>query len=227
VKLRLKKKYRSKARLLLFVLLIFIFLIPRSNKIFIANFFSSECINTQQVFSKKLNDLIPDYIQSVQNKGLKKFNNESEIKVSVTEGELLRVRNNCRFIAGDMKHSYPYLTKDAKRLLKETGRRFHRKIKKEGFKGSRFIITSMTRTVEKVKSLNKINVNASENSPHMYGVAFDISYTRFSVLKLKVNECDKWYLKEALAEVIWQLREENMCWATYEKQQGCFHIVAR
>jgi hypothetical protein len=34
-------------------------------------------------------------------------------------------------------------------------------------------------------------------------------------------------MKEALAEVIWELREEKKCWATYEKSQGCFHVVSR
>jgi hypothetical protein len=45
--------------------------------------------------------------------------------------------------------------------------------------------------------------------------------------KLYVTECDKWYMKEALAEVIWQLKEEKKCWATYERKQGCFHVVSR
>jgi len=34
-------------------------------------------------------------------------------------------------------------------------------------------------------------------------------------------------MKEALAEVIWQLRQEKKCWAKYELQQGCFHVVSR
>src|SRR5512146_456643 len=59
------------------------------------------------------------------------------------------------------------------------------------------------------------------------GNAFDISYARFSFRKLFVTECDKWYMKEALAEIICQLREEKKCWATYERKQGCFHVVSR
>ena len=85
----------------------------------------------------------------------------------------------------------------------------------------------MTRTKENTRNLGKSNINFSENSPHLNGNAFDISYARFSVLKFKVTDCDKWYLKEALAEVIFQLKTEQKCWATYEKQQGCFHVVSR
>jgi hypothetical protein len=70
-------------------------------------------------------------------------------------------------------------------------------------------------------------MNASANSPHLYGNAFDISYKRFIVRKWSLTNCDKKFLKEALAEVIWQLREENRCWATYEKMQNCYHVVSR
>ncbi|MZP55861.1 MAG: hypothetical protein GT600_10470, partial [Bacteroidales bacterium] len=117
--------------------------------------------------------------------------------------------------------------RDSKKLLRKIGRNFRKKINKEGFKGSKFIITSMTRTKENAKVLGRSNINVSENSPHLNGNAFDISYARFSIRKFKVTDCDKWYMKEALAEVIYQLRQENECWATYEKQQGCFHVVSR
>ena len=85
----------------------------------------------------------------------------------------------------------------------------------------------MTRTTEGVKKLRGSNSNASENSPHFYGNAFDISYVNFLARKWYVTECDKYYLKEALAEVIWQLKSEKKCWATYEINQGCFHVVSR
>jgi hypothetical protein len=92
--------------------------------------------------------------------------------------------------------------------------------------GSGFIITSMTRTSDKAMGLGRANTNASDNSTHLNGNAFDISYTRFTLIKLYVTECDKWYLKEALAEVLWQLKEEKKCRATYERNQGCFHVVS-
>ncbi|HLP71738.1 MAG TPA: DUF5715 family protein, partial [Bacteroidales bacterium] len=90
-----------------------------------------------------------------------------------------------------------------------------------------FLVTSMTRTSEKLRGLRRTNGNVSDNSPHLNGNAFDISYAHFSILKYDVTECDRWYMKEALAEVIWQLKQEKKCWATYERQQGCFHVVAR
>ena len=88
-------------------------------------------------------------------------------------------------------------------------------------------MTSMTRKTENVKTLRRNNRNSSENSPHLYGNAFDISYKRFNVHKWKLTNCDMKYLKDALGEVIWQLREERECFATYERMQNCYHIVAR
>ena len=126
-----------------------------------------------------------------------------------------------------MTFSYPYVTKDSKILLDEIARRFSEKSSQKGLKGVRFYMTSMTRKTENIRSLRRYNGNASANSPHLYGNAFDISYKRFIARKWVLTNCDKKFLKEALAEVIWQLREENKCWATYEKVQNCYHIVSR
>jgi hypothetical protein len=85
----------------------------------------------------------------------------------------------------------------------------------------------MTRKPDNLRRLRMFNGNASAHSPHLYGNAFDISYKRFVARKWMMTECDKRFLKEALAEVIVQLRSENKCWATYEKLQSCFHVVER
>lgn len=141
--------------------------------------------------------------------------------------QLRKVRNNRYYIVGDLTYSYPYLTGESRKLLNEIGRRFKERMNDEGLKGSRFIITSMTRTSENLRRLGRMNGNVSENSPHLNGNAFDISYANFSIFKFKVTECDKWFMKEALAEVIFELKKEKRCWATYERQQGCFHVVSR
>jgi len=227
-RIRLKKKYRLKVWGFLFGVfsLCFIF-IPQSNRAFMASYFSKKCRNHQQVYSRKLTDRIPDYSAQARLTGISICTDEKDLAKRVLSGQLVRVRNGSNYRIESMKHSYPYLTRDSRRLLNEIGRRYRQKIGKDGLKGSRFILTSMTRTSEKIKGLGKTNINASENSPHLNGNAFDISYARFSIRKFHVTECDKWYMKEALAEVIYELRKEKKCWATYEKQQGCFHVVSR
>jgi hypothetical protein len=186
------------------------------------------CIDyKQKSFSRSLNNKIPDYIESSKLNGIRKCRDENEIKQRVSDGRLFKIGDKRGYIVEKMSHSYPYLTEEGEELLIEIGKRFRDKISDTRMRGSSFRITSMTRTTETLKDLRQVNTNTSMNSPHLYGNAFDISYVRFTTRILYLTECDKKYLKEALAEVIWRLREEHKCWATYETNQNCFHVVAR
>ena len=191
-------------------------------------YFSTRCLDYKQKdFSRKLNDRIVDYSEAAKLAGIKTCKNASDLKKRISEGKLVKVRSGNRYIVEKMTFSYPYVTKDSKILLDEIARRLKEKSSQKGLKGIKFYLTSMTRKTENMTSLKRYNGNASANSPHLYGNAFDISYKRFIARKWVLTNCDKKFLKEALAEVIWQLREENKCWATYEKVQNCYHIVAR
>ncbi len=227
-RIRLRKEYRLKAWLFVLITFSLCFtFIPKSNRSVMVSFFSKKCRNYQQVYSRKLNDRITDYADRAKLTGIEKCSDASDIGKRVSSRQLCRVKSGRRYKVENMAYSYPYLTRDSKKLLDEIGKRFKKKVKRDGLMGSRFIITSMTRTSKKIKGLGKANINASDNSPHLNGNTFDISYARFSFRKLYVTECDKWYMKEALAEVICQLKEEKKCWATYERNQGCFHVVSR
>lgn len=227
-RIRFRKEYRLKARFFFLItfLLCFIF-IPKPHRAAITSFFSKKCRNYQQVYSSKLNDKIPDYALQAKLNGIEKCFDEGDIRKRVFTGQLSRITGGRLYKIENMKYSHPYLTRESKKLLNTIARRFRKKVRRDGLMGSKFTITSMTRTAENIKDLGKVNTNSSENSPHLNGNAFDISYSRFLFRKLYVTECDKWYMKEALAEVIWQLRKEKKCWATYERKQGCFHVVSR
>jgi hypothetical protein len=200
----------------------------RSYNAFFSDIVKVKCIDYKQgIFSRKLNNKIPDYIGISSLSGIKKCKNEKDILDRVDQGKLVKIKNSDGFIIEEMSHSYPYLTKDGQELLAEIGKRFIGKVSGTRLIGSRFRITSLTRTTDKLKSLREINSNTSPNSPHLYGNAIDISYIRFTSRKFFLTYCDKGFLKESLAEVIWQLREEKKCWATYEIKQSCFHVVAR
>jgi uncharacterized protein YcbK (DUF882 family) len=191
-------------------------------------FFSTRCLDYRQKdFSRKLNDRIVDYSAAAKQRGVRVSKNEKELKERISEGKLVKVKSGNSYVVEKMIYSYPFVTRDSKELIDEIADRLKKKCSQKGLKGVRFYITSMTRKAETIKSLRKYNGNASVNSPHLYGNAFDISYKRFIARKWILTNCDKKFLKEALAEVIWQLRTENRCWATYEKVQNCFHIVAR
>jgi uncharacterized protein YcbK (DUF882 family) len=211
---------------LIFFSVYYLFNKERRNHLFI--YFSTRCLDYQQKdYSKKLNDRIVDYSAAAKLKGINAIRDEKELRQRVSEGRLVKVSSTNKYLIDRMTFSYPAITKESKMLLDEIGRRFRDKTAEKGLKEARFIVTSMTRKTESMTSLRRNNLNASENSPHLHGNAFDITYKRFIVRKWVLTNCDKKFLKDALGEVIWELREEGKCWATYEKGQSCYHVVLR
>jgi hypothetical protein len=191
-------------------------------------YFDTHCRDYRQKdYSRKLNDRILDYGPEAKRNGIIACSSNADLANRISEGKLVKVRTGNLYIVDKMTYSSPYLTKDAKKLMDEIARRLRDKASEKGLKGVRFCVTSMTRKTENVKSLRRLNGNSSENSPHLYGNAFDISYKRIKARKLVITNCDSKFLKDLLGEVIWELRQERKCWATYERMQSCYHIVAR
>jgi hypothetical protein len=191
-------------------------------------YFSTRCLDYRQKdYSRKLNDRIVDYSVEARKSGISPSSTTKELRKKISGGKLVRIRTSQRYIVDRMTYSYPAVTPDSKILLDEIAARFRKKTSQKGLYGVEFHITSMTRERDNLKVLHSRNGNASVNTPHLYGNAFDISYKRFSVRKMFLTNCDRKYLKEALAEVIWELRDEKRCWATYERMQNCFHVVSR
>ena len=212
--------------ILLFTIIFFILNKNVRNHLF--PFFNTRCLEYKQKdFSRKLNDRIVDYSAEAKRNGINVCRNYRDLKKRISDGKLVRVKSGNRYTVDRMTFSSPYVTNDSKILLDEIARRFRDKVSQKGLNGARFVVTSMTRETDNVKRLRKNNRNSSENSPHLYGNAFDISYKRINARKWILTNCDKKFLKDALGEVIWQLREEKKCWATYERMQNCFHVVAR
>lgn len=212
----------------LILLLSLILVIRKNNKKQPNAYFSRKCIDYHQKdFSRKLNDKLVDYAAAAKLKGVKVSRDDNELMKYISQGKLVKVNSGSRYIVEKMTYSYPCVTRDSKILIDEIARRLRKKCSQKGLNGVKFHITSMTRKSGHLKSLRKFNGNASVNSPHLYGNAFDISYRRFVARKWVLTNCDKKFLKEALAEVIYELRAEKRCWATYERVQSCFHVVAR
>jgi hypothetical protein len=191
-------------------------------------YFSTRCYDyRQKEFSRQLNDRVVDYSAEAKLKGSSPSTSDRELKNKISQGDLVKVRSNSLYIVDRMRFSYPAVTPEGKMLLDDIARRFREKTSRNGLIGSRFYITSMTRETANLKMLRRYNSNTSRNSPHLYGNAFDISYKRFSARKMFLTNCDNRFMKETLAEVISQLRDEKRCWATYERNQNCFHVVSR
>lgn len=130
------------------------------------------------------------------------------------------------YIDSTMKYAHPYLVPKAANLLHEIGKAFQDTIKARGGKGYRIRVNSLLRTEHTVAKLRKRNAAATEQSCHLYGTTFDISWTKFDCLddsyRISLES-----LKNILAEIVYNFREANRCYAIYERKQGCFHITVR
>lgn len=138
----------------------------------------------------------------------------------------------CPFFTIDpLKQSVPYLVPRASMLLYDIGRNFMDSLQVKHLPLHKIIVTSALRSRDALQSLSKSNVNASENSCHIYGTTFDISYNRYKVVQdpdgPPAVETRNDTLKYVLCEVLRDLRKAERCAVKYEVKQGCFHITVK
>ncbi|HEX2977112.1 MAG TPA: DUF5715 family protein [Bacteroidales bacterium] len=225
-----RKRLRLWVKVVIFLLpcflVFFIVNTPARNKFF--PYFDTRCRDFHQKdYSRRLNDRLVDYGPEAKRTGIIPCVDNSDLKNRISSGELVRIRSGSLFRIADLNYSIPYVTRSSSDLLEEIARRFREKAAEKGLKKARFTVTSLTRKKDNLKMLRRTNSNSSENSPHLYGNAFDISYKSLTARKLILTNCDRKFLKDVLGEVIWELRQERRCWATYERMQNCYHVVAR
>ena len=139
---------------------------------------------------------------------------------------LVELRSCRDFFVDNLTHSYPYLVPEAADLLHEVGRRFNDSLDARGGGDYRIKVTSAFRTPATVKRLRRVNRNATDSSAHQFATTFDISYSRFICDSINVNRSFE-DLKNLLAEVLSDLRDEERCYVKYERRQSCFHVTAR
>ncbi|MBR1550778.1 MAG: hypothetical protein IJ632_00475 [Muribaculaceae bacterium] len=130
------------------------------------------------------------------------------------------------FLVDSLSMSMPFLVPKALELLHDIGRTFSDTVRARGGREQRLRVTSLTRTENNVKLLRRRNRAATEQSCHRYGTTFDISWTRFDARDSSyiVSLED---LKNILAEVVYDFRQQGRCYAIFERRQGCFHITVR
>ena len=147
------------------------------------------------------------------------------------KSELVYVAASPFFYVDKLTRSIPYLVPRAAVLINDIGRNFLDSLLIKGIPLHQVIVTSVTRTQDDLAKLSKVNKNASENSCHLYGTTFDVSYNRFIAVStlsgLPGTEVRSDQLKKVLAEVLRDLREQERCYVKYEIKQGCFHITVR
>ena len=136
---------------------------------------------------------------------------ESGIQSAIAKGDLMKIDDCNLYYLSQV--TYPYLTPAAQDLLAQIGVMYQANM--NGLH-SRLRVTSCLRTEEHIRQLRTSNSNAVENSCHLYGTTFDISYKYLS---------DK--QRQALARALESLRRTGYCYVKYEINQPCFHITVR
>lgn len=143
-----------------------------------------------------------------------------------TRKNIVKVTTCDDYLIDDLHYSMPYLVPKAARLLHDIGRSFRDTIKARGGKEYRIKVTSLMRTSYSVARLKRRNSAATDSSCHLYGTTFDISWTKFdcrdSSYVVSLED-----LKNILAEIVHDKREQGRCYAIYERKRGCFHITVR
>ena len=158
---------------------------------------------------------------------LKNRDSADEIKDS-----LVHIKDNNHYSIAKLTHSIPYLTEGAAGLLDMIGKNFLDSLESKGLNPNKIIVTSVLRTQEDIKKLQKSgNPNAVNNSAHCYATTFDITYARYDKIKFKnfrlCESVEPELLKKVLGEVLRDLRKQNKCYVKYEVRQRCFHITTR
>ena len=83
------------------------------------------------------------------------------------------------------------------------------------------------RTPHTVGKLRRVNRNASANSAHSYATTFDIGYSKFACDDSTATRRTFEDLKNLLATIVRDLRNEGRCYVKHERRQACFHITVR
>ena len=145
---------------------------------------------------------------------------------------LVKIEDNDYYSVDRLTHSVPYLTNGAAELLDMIGKNFLDLLESKGLNPNKIIVTSVLRTQEDIKRLQKSgNANAITNSPYYYATTFDISYARYDKTWFKnfryYKSVNPETLKKVLGEVLRDLKKQKKCYVKYEKKQRCFHITTR
>ena len=143
-------------------------------------------------------------------------------------GQLSLIKSNDNYVVDSLMHSIPYLVPAAARELQRIGEGFAEILQRNGLPHYRFYVTSVLRTKDDVKHLQKSgNVNATSQSCHCYGTTFDLAYFRFDKVSRTREYMHQDNLKLVLGQVLLNEQRAGRIYVKYEYKQACFHITVR
>ena len=142
--------------------------------------------------------------------------------------QLVMVKNTENYIVDSLTHSIPYLVPKAAAELEAIGEEWADILARNGLPHYRFYVTSVLRTQEDVRLLQRSgNINATNQSCHCYGTTFDIAYYRYDKVTRTNDYMHEDNLKLVLGQVLLNHQRAGRIYVKYEWRQACFHITVR
>lgn len=101
----------------------------------------------------------------------------SDIDWGVNTNKLVSVEDGRGYRIGKLKHSKPFLLPEVKQLLEDMGNDYADALAGTDSEGTKFRVTSLTRTDAQQRQLARRNYNATRGkSTHSFGASFDIAF---------------------------------------------------
>ena len=184
--------------------------------------------NVKQIYF--FDDVNDTQLVAAQAYGINPLKTRDEIDSLLIE-KLYKVESSNLMYLEKLTHSVPYLTPNAGHLLENIAMNFQDKLQDRRLAQYQIVVTSLLRTEDDVRQLQRVNSNAVRKSCHMYGTTFDIAYNCFqqvdSVPDFEGDVATHKVLVNLLGETLKELRDDHRCYVKYERRQPCFHITAR
>ena len=142
--------------------------------------------------------------------------------------QLVEIKTNDNYIVDSLTHSVPYLIPSAAHELEAIGAEWADILARNGLPHYRFYVTSVLRTEEDIRYLQKSgNINSVTQSCHCYGTTFDLAYMRYNKVSHTRTYMHEDNLKLVLGQVLLNHQRAGKIYVKYEWKQSCFHITVR
>ena len=142
--------------------------------------------------------------------------------------QLVEIKTNDNYIVDSLTHSVPFLIPSAKHELDSIGEEWADILKRNNLPHYRFYVTSVLRTQEDIKYLQKSgNINSVTQSCHCYGTTFDLAYMRYNKVTRTRDYMHEDNLKLVLGQVLLNHQRAGKIFVKYEAKQSCFHVTVR
>ena len=178
-------------------------------------------------YKQRFNDLQSKQYAVASKIGLPRPPKDREDAASM-RSKLVEVKTCNNYIVDDLTHSAPYLIPSAKKELDAIGEEWADILQRNGLPHYRFYVTSVLRTQESIKYLQRSgNINSVTKSCHCYGTTFDLAYMRFDKVTRTSDYMHQDNLKLVLGQVLLNHQRAGKIYVKYEAKQSCFHVTVR